>query len=593
MLLGLSACVRPLSSEYFCIKEDKPSASEQCKEAFLQCDIQELLCCARQGDVHAQLYLGQMYLTGWKNVVPDPKAAAYWFTKVAECGLSIGQVQLGHLYRDGVGVSQDLSCAIKWYEYAAAQGDISAMLTLGELSKGRYGAKANYKVAMEWFQMAANLGSYEGELQVAWLLVRCTYGTKGRCQAVDILIQQAKLGNPNAYTQLGDFYFEGYNGRCNLILARENYESAACLGSAEAMFKLAMMYALGQGVCRDHTLATPWVMKAATLGYLPAEVYLADMYRDGRGVDKNYRLAAQWYWKSVAKGSGIAEIELADLIHAGKGAPRDLAMAAHYYELGACHTQHPYPALMLSVLYAHGRGVTLDLAKSVNWYNCASKHTGFSLAEYKIGRRYALGFGLKRDMKEALRWYRLAAACALPIANIELGDIDYHAAQNENDEYRYWLAEEPGFPKGLTECELTYRLYHRAYDYYRKAALKGHSYAQYMMGIMELEGTGVSKNWASAVVHIRKAAYQGARQAQYQLGLLYLRGMGVKQSDTQAYGWFKIALEEETDITPQVIVFLIDKMDPKSRAQAVRLSEEYERKYQFRQVIACPKNRQG
>src|SRR5262249_28537351 len=130
MLLGLSGCVRPLTSELNCIKEEKPSASERCKEAFLACDMEELRCCAEQGDVHAQLYLGQAYLTGWKEVKPDPKAAAFWFHKVAECGLSIGQVQLGHLYRDGVGVPQSLNRAIFWYEKAAAQGDISAMLSL-------------------------------------------------------------------------------------------------------------------------------------------------------------------------------------------------------------------------------------------------------------------------------------------------------------------------------------------------------------------------------------------------------------------------------------------------------------------------------
>lgn len=590
VLLGLSACVRPLPSELYCITEKRLPANVRCKEAFLRCDVQELICCAEQNDVHAQLYLGQAYLTGWKQVKPDFEKAAYWFHKAADCGLSIAQVQLGHLYRDGVGVPRSLNQAICWYEKAAAQGDISAMLALGELYKGRYCMKPNYCTAMKWFQMAANLGSYEGELQVAWLLVRGPSDSKKHRQALDILVHQANLGNPNALTQLGDYYFEGYSGCCDLKLARENYERAACIGSAEAMFKLGMMYVLAQGVERDYALATEWITKSANGGYLPAEMYLADMYRDGRIIDRNYKLAAYWYWKAAERGSGIASIELADLVHAGKGGlPRDLTEAARLYELGAVQTHHPYPELMLSVLYAHGRGVPLDLAQSVCWYNRASCETGFALAEYKIGRRYALGFGLKADLREALRWYRLAAACCLPLANIELGDIYYRAAQKQGPE-REWLIREPGFPKILEECALTYQLYHRAYLYYQKAAAKCHPYAQYMMGIMELDGKGVPKNWHLAVTHIRKAAYQGAREAQYQLGLLYLRGIGVQQSDTKAYGWLKIALEEVTDITPEVIVFLIDKMNPCAREQAVKLAAEYECKYQPKCCIACPRS---
>src|SRR5207302_11472025 len=165
--------------------------TEVCREELLHCDIEELICCAKKGDVHAQIYLGEMYLTGWKNVQPDAQKAAYWFNEAAACGLSLGQVQMGHLYRDGVGVCKALVRAICWYKKAADQGDISAMLALGEVYKGRFGARPDYHAAMKWFRMAANLGSYEGELQVAWLLVHGTYGSKGHRQAFDIILHQA------------------------------------------------------------------------------------------------------------------------------------------------------------------------------------------------------------------------------------------------------------------------------------------------------------------------------------------------------------------------------------------------------------------
>jgi localization factor PodJL len=54
---------------------------------------------------------------------PDYKAAASWFRRAAEHGISDSQYNLAVLYARGVGVERSLAESYKWFALAAAQGD--------------------------------------------------------------------------------------------------------------------------------------------------------------------------------------------------------------------------------------------------------------------------------------------------------------------------------------------------------------------------------------------------------------------------------------------------------------------------------------
>ena len=142
----------------------------------------------------------------------------------------------------------------------------------------------------------------------------------------------------------------------------------------------------------------------------------------------------------------------------------------------------------------------------------------------------------------------------MAVAQIELGELFYHGL-------------------GVQQS------YEDAFSWYYKAAKQSQSYAQNMVGLMLLQGQGVAANPLLAALWIRKAAYQGAKQAQYQLGLLYLNGIGIEQDDVYAYGWLKIALEDQTDVTPTVLVNLVDGMTPESKESTADLVEELKAKY--------------
>lgn len=73
---------------------------------------------AQQGDVEAQVTVGEIYQKGLGGVA-DPALAAQWYLKAAEQGNARAQINLGYLYEKGLGVKQDKTMAINWYRKAS------------------------------------------------------------------------------------------------------------------------------------------------------------------------------------------------------------------------------------------------------------------------------------------------------------------------------------------------------------------------------------------------------------------------------------------------------------------------------------------
>merc|ERR1712070_375363 len=73
---------------------------------------------AKQGNPGAQFNLGVMYYEG-KGVSQDYSAARKWYVKAAEQGNALAQYNLGFMYSEGKGVTQDYTKAQEWYEKSA------------------------------------------------------------------------------------------------------------------------------------------------------------------------------------------------------------------------------------------------------------------------------------------------------------------------------------------------------------------------------------------------------------------------------------------------------------------------------------------
>lgn len=540
-----------------------------CIQAEQQRKLNDWRCQVADGNCYAAVFLGEAYLNGGcdcKSIPRDLPRAFCWYRRAAECCIPVAEVQVGHFYRDGIGIEKNLLEARCWYERAACRGDVTGMLALAESYKGWYGFSKDYEKAMYWYRKAMCLGSGEAEFQLGLLLLQNANRSKF-CKGLDLTVEAAEQGNPDALAALGNLYLEGrMGGKRDLECARSYFERAALMGSAEGAFSLGMLYATGVGVAKNHQEASKWFIMAAKRGLPSAEMLVGDLYREGRGVQKNYSKAALWYSRAASHGVIAADVILGDLYLSGRGVPRVLEQAAVFYEIASRKAGDPYADLMLSILYKEGRGVPYDMEESVKYYLLAKKKSGFTYAMYKVGRNYELGVGLPKHIGKAIKWYAHAAGQGLAVAALQLGDIYYDAAVKEGSDNNFLLA----------------------YDWYRKAATQGQSYGQYMTGIMLLAGQGVAPDPLEAFTFIQKAAYQNAKEAQYQLGLMYVTGEGVPApNEVQAYAWLRVALDCVEDAPPLILKEIIDNMNPDVRVTAVQLARKYQNKFQAR--VQLPK----
>jgi hypothetical protein len=125
------------------VKWYRKAAEQEDEEA-----LNNLTAMCNRGNSIAQFNLGLMYEEG-KGVLLNDAEAAKWYRKAAEqeyttalinltamCnrGSAVAQFNMGGMYQDGLGVSQDDAEAAKWYGKAAQQGNKVAQLRLDKIN---------------------------------------------------------------------------------------------------------------------------------------------------------------------------------------------------------------------------------------------------------------------------------------------------------------------------------------------------------------------------------------------------------------------------------------------------------------------------
>lgn len=142
-------------------------------------------------------------------------------------------------------------------------------------------------------------------------------------------------------------------------------------GSAEAQYRVGLMYEFGKGYAADMAQALVWLRKAAAQGHVAAEVELGVIYTSGDGVTRDDVQAVGWFRKAATQGNATAQ-----------------------YNLG--------------MMYAKGNGVPVDDTQAVAWLRKAGEQ-GFTLALFYLGVAYENGEGVAKDEVLAYAHHALAA----------------------------------------------------------------------------------------------------------------------------------------------------------------------------------------
>lgn len=165
--------------------------------------------------------------------------------------------------------------------------------------------------------------------------------------------------------------------RGDYIAAGEEFESAAKVGSLEAMTALGALYSEGLGVARDDASAFAWYLRAAEGGHIAAQGTLGRLYGLGLGVPKDDAKSLEWARRAAEKGDVESQ-----------------------YIMGVRH--------------AEGRGVKRDSGEALLWFAAAAEQ-GLVRAQYSAGFLLAQGAAAAKlpahsqQMRlEAYKWLLIA-----------------------------------------------------------------------------------------------------------------------------------------------------------------------------------------
>jgi hypothetical protein len=86
-----------------------------------------------------------------------------------------------------------------------------------------------------------------------------------------------------------------------------------------------------------------------------------------------------------------------------------------------------------------------------------------------------------------------------------------------------------------------------AVKWYRKAADQGLAQAQSKLADAYMSGKGVPQDYAAAIRLVRKSANQGYAEAQFNLGISYAAGLGVPQNYIEAHKWCNLGAAGASD----------------------------------------------
>jgi TPR repeat protein len=193
--------------------------------------------------------------------------------------------------------------AMVWYEKAANGGHVGAMMALADRLALRTDEKSGDE-AVSWYEKASNAGNAEamrklgeahqagtGKLQPSPILARSFFekGAKagdarakslfGRVlmqegqwkEAEPWLIQAAEAGDVEAYTSLGNIYYDYRSPMKDFKKAEIYYSKAANAGVSEIMFNYGFLLVNGMGSKKDPVEGYKWFLIAS-------EVRAAEMY---------------------------------------------------------------------------------------------------------------------------------------------------------------------------------------------------------------------------------------------------------------------------------------------------------------------------
>jgi len=267
---------------------------------------------AAQGFGPAELNLAHMYENGI-GVTKDTAQARRRYRKMAELGDPDGRFRTARLAAQ----AGDFGEALKYYERGARDGEWRSTLDLGELYEHGRGVKQDLKRAISLYEKFAERSAW------ARFKLGVLYMDIDPARAHAWLKRSAADGNARAHNNLGWMHEKDLGIKADQAAAREHYLSGHRRGSPEAKGNLERIFADAVGSPSVDDYRT-----AAQANISSAQYRLGMMYRKGENVARDDKAALDWLLRAAHQNHPEARKEAAQ-IHYEMGNDAAATMLGH------------------------------------------------------------------------------------------------------------------------------------------------------------------------------------------------------------------------------------------------------------------------
>lgn len=199
--------------------------------------INSLEVLANNQNINAMFLLGVYYYQ-----VQRYEQSRDWLLQAANQQHPGAMNQLAWIYREGLGVDQDLDYAVMWHSNAAQAEYPRAMTNLAYLYSIGQGVDKDLEASANWYIRAAELNSASAIYAVATYTLNGTGGiAKNESEGVRLLMESAQLGHKRAMYVIGKRYENGDGLEFDIEQARYWYGESAKLGENDAIAALASL----------------------------------------------------------------------------------------------------------------------------------------------------------------------------------------------------------------------------------------------------------------------------------------------------------------------------------------------------------------
>ena len=322
------------------------------------------------------------------------------------------------------------------------------------------------------------------------------------------------------------------------------------------MFEIGDNKLLGSSSTADHHKeAIKWYRISAKIGYVHAQTHLGNIYRNGIIVKKSDKKALKWFSAAALQKDNDALFSLGRMYELGtRATPKSFKKALTFYKKAAAkgHSSSQYN---LAAMYSRGDGVRSN-NKIAEKYQLKAAAQGDTDAMFKLGLFEEFGANRIPSKKKALYWYTRALSFHKynALHGRELGYISVDKIKNKiqslQPNYDPQSCELPHLENLLKLSNSSSQQDRRKAIQLAKSiaktmlkATKGNAIAQFEMGTIVYAGLRIlgkkKKKYKKAIEFFKKSAKQGHADAMFNLGIMTLQGEGVSKSYSEAYSWFQ------------------------------------------------------